>query len=440
MNKILLIVKREYFSRVRKKSFIIMTILGPLLLAGIAIVPIWLSGVVEESRKIIVVDDSKSFYGIFKNSGKVTFDYGYYDSDISTVRKIFKDSSKISVLYIPSNIANSSSVTLFSHKQPGLVAISAIEHTLSNEIEKAKLTAEHIDPTIIERVKTSVSVLNKIDDQLSETGLNLTLGLFTSIIIYMFIFIYSAQVMRGVIEEKTNRIVEVIISSVKPFQLMMGKIVGVAMVGLTQFIIWIVLTFVLFGIAQDAFMKQQTDPVNAQTTEQVFKSNMPGQLQQVKKVEFTEMGKEVFENIMRVNWTLVLCSFIFYFLFGYLLYSALFAAIGSSVDNETDVQQFMLPVTIPLIFSFVMLNNVIENPDGPLAFWLSIIPLTSPIIMMMRIPFGIPAWQLGLSMSLLILGFVIATWLAGRIYRTGILMYGKKVTYGELWKWLFYKG
>jgi ABC-2 type transport system permease protein len=245
--------------------------------------------------------------------------------------------------------------------------------------------------------------------------------------------------MRGVIEEKTNRIVEVIISSVKPFQLMMGKIIGVAMVGLTQFLLWILLTAAIVVTFSAAFADKLTGGSAKEMimTEQNRLISSGDNAQQ----EITDISELniAWEAVKSVNYTVVLGCFLFFFLGGYLLYASLFAAIGAAVDNEADTQQFMLPVTIPLIFALIMISFVINNPEGPAVFWLSIIPLTSPIIMMARIPFGVPFADMILSMILLILGFLATTWMAGKIYRTGILMYGKKVSYRELWKWLKYR-
>lgn len=242
--------------------------------------------------------------------------------------------------------------------------------------------------------------------------------------------------MRGVIEEKTNRIVEVIISSLKPFQLMMGKIIGIAMVGLTQFILWVFLTTMIVAGAKMAFSSelQQIEKYQMQKTGQVIDPS-----NQVEVNKDYEKTAAVFEAIKSINFTVILFSFLFYFLFGYLIYAALFAAIGASVDNDVDTQQFVLPITVPLIIGIATVQTVVNNPDGPIAFWLSMIPLTSPISMMARIPFGVPYWQMALSMLLLVGGFVLLTWLAGKIYRVGILMYGKKPTYKELVKWIKYK-
>lgn len=254
--------------------------------------------------------------------------------------------------------------------------------------------------------------------------------------IYFFIFMYGIQIMRGVIEEKTSRIVEIIISSVKPFQLMMGKIIGIALVGLTQFSLWIILSMGIYAVAMAAISSDSV--ANMVNTEQMMQGEQMNEM--TKAASSTDLEAQISGMLQQIPIAKLLISFLFYFLGGYLLYGAFLAAIGSAVDNEADSQQFMMPVTIPLIFSFVVAGTVMDNPDGALAFWLSIIPITSPVIMMVRIPFGVETWELLLSMALLVLGFLGATWMAAKIYRTGILMYGKKITYKELWKWLSYKG
>jgi ABC-2 type transport system permease protein len=248
--------------------------------------------------------------------------------------------------------------------------------------------------------------------------------------------------MRGVIEEKSNRIVEVIISSVKPFQLMMGKVIGVGMVGLTQFLLWVVLTFVIITAVVTPLTSSGKHPGKSVTEQivsqqpQVIDPQAASVLAQPK--DSPEGANEVLDAIGTVNFPVMIGSFLFFFLFGYLMYAALFAGIGGAVDSEADTQQFMLPLTAPLILAMVMMQFIIQEPDGATAFWMSIIPLTSPVVMMIRIPFGVPYWQVALSMTLLVLGFLGTTWMAAKIYRTGILMYGKKISYRELWKWLRY--
>jgi ABC-2 type transport system permease protein len=442
MNKILLIIRREYLSRVKKRSFLIMTFLTPLFFAGMYAGAIWLAINGEEmnDKKIItVIDESGQFNGKIEDSKTLLFQYSA--EDLSEVKKKFKDSEASYILYIPSiNEGAPKGIELISEKQPSMSVVSYVEKEIQKVIENEKLLASGINKEMLENLKVDITIDTKrLTDEGEEegnTGASYAIGFGAAFLIYMFIFLYGVQVMRGVIEEKNNRIVEVIISSVKPFQLMMGKIIGIAMVGLTQFLLWIFLTLAISG-----FVTSKVAGDNAKKFEQMQQSQTMGADDEMKN-DFKEDGiTNVIKAINTINFPLVIGTFIFYFLGGYLLYSALFAAVGSAVDNESETQQFMFPITIPLIFAFILSTSVVvNNPDGPLAFWLSIIPLTSPVVMMVRIPFGVPAWQLITSMIMLVLGFIGTVWIAGRIYRTGILMYGKKVNFRELGKWLFYKG
>jgi len=471
MNKILLIIKREYITRVRKRSFIVMTILGPILMAALFIIPAYLALKQEDKQVIKVVDETGRFIGTLEGLQDYTFQ-GITTNNVDSVKKILSLQDNFALLYIPGKHQNiSTNAIVYSDKQLSISLENRIKDVMGREIEKIKLSYEirsallAANPSyktggdtmvedkqteqILDRIRPDINLSTiVIEDNGAEkksfTGASMVVGMVAGIMIYMFIFLFGVQVMRGVIEEKTNRIVEVIVSSVKPFQLMMGKIVGVALVGLTQFLLWIVFTSTLILAAQIAFPDTFKMPAQKETG---INAVSDGSLQNTAGVQVksepdgtTNKYNSFYEAISSVNYTVMIVSFIFYFLFGYLLYSALFAIVGSAVDNETDSQQFMLPVTIPLIFSIVMMQVIIMNPDGSLAFWLSIIPLTSPIIMMIRIPFGVPWQEIVLSATLLIGGFLGATWLAARIYRIGILMYGKKVNYRELWKWLRYKG
>lgn len=421
MNKTFLIIKREFLVRVKKKSFIIMTLLAPILMASLIIVPVLVTDSGQQKRLIGIYENTTSFAKEIEDSENIHFTV----FDNMQMDEFIKDPEG-SNYYALLKIENDS-YSIFSNQQVGLNLRKSIEKQLEQISERNKLKQAGINLDIIEQAKTNINIETKIitsegNTTSSSTEASIGIGFITGILIYMFIFMYGTMVMRGVIEEKTNRIVEIIISSVKPFQLMIGKILGVALVGLTQFILWIVLTIIISSIAEIIFFD---------TTE--ITNNLDSVDQSVILNEFTRLTGGI--NLM-----LIFVSFLFYFLFGYLMYSALFAAVGSAVDAEADTQQFMLPITIPLIFSFILIQPVMDNPDGILAFWLSIIPLTSPIIMMARLPFGVESWQLLLSMILLILGFIFTTFIAGKIYRTGILMYGKKISYKELWKWLTYKG
>lgn len=444
MSTISLIIKREYLTRVRKKSFIIMTILGPILMASVFVVPFLIAKYDQsEVSKIQVIDES----GIFKD--KLSDDENLiFEPDtlsLAVAKTIFDSEKHTAILYIPSNVMeDTKSVMLFSAKQPNINLVSSIESTIQKELENRKLQSHGINQQTLDQIKTKVKIntrtLTDKGEEETNAGMNTAAGLIGGLLIYMFIFLYGAQVMRGVIEEKTNRIVEVIISSVRPFQLMMGKIIGIALVGLTQFLLWIILTMSISSFVTGFFMDKK------QMTEQMMKRQTPMGTPLPEGVEdgaslqsSDEVTADVFGSLQSINFPLLIGAFVFYFLGGYLLYGALFAAIGAAVDGESDTQQFMLPITIPLILSFVVAQSVLQNPESSVAFWFSMIPFTSPVVMMVRMPFNVPDWQLALSMALLVLGFIGTTWVAGRIYRTGILMYGKKVNWRELGKWLFYK-
>jgi ABC-2 type transport system permease protein len=440
MNKIWLIIQREYLSRVKKKSFIIMTILGPILMATVIIAPVMIAKWSDETKTVGIVDESGFFTEAFKDTDKLKFKK--LNLDINDAKAQRTKLGCDIILYIPKPAyIYPQTIFLYSEKNVGLSNKAYIRNAINDDLRELRLKNAGVPKDVIETAKSSIAVRSIT---LSEGGrekerigeLEFILGMILGLMIYFFIFLFGTQVMRGVIEEKTNRIVEVIISSVKPFQLMMGKIIGIALVGLTQFTLWVLLTgtivFTTQGIFQDELQQIQTQQL-IQTGKQIDPTTSVALDQSYDKTA------EVLKALMSINYTALIFSFLFYFLFGYLIYAALFASIGSAVDNDADTQQFVLPVTVPLIISIASLQFIANNPDGPAAFWLSVIPFTSPVAMMVRIPFGVPWWQVGLSMGLLVLGFLATTWFAAKIYRTGILMYGKKPTYKELWKWLRYK-
>ncbi|HOY31296.1 MAG TPA: ABC transporter permease [Bacteroidales bacterium] len=441
MNKIFIIIKREYLSRVKKKSFIVMTILGPLLMAALMILPYYVTKLDSEQKVIEVLDETGIYYKMGSNE---TIKFNYIYTDLETAIAGFDGDKSTALLYIPKPdmIEPTNAILYYSDKQPGNTVTSYIKDKMKYIYENRKLMELYgIDKKQIDDAKVRISI-NSQNIETGETNLPIAttiLGIFAGFLIYFAIFMYGNQVMRGVIEEKTSRIVEIIVSSVKPFQLLLGKIIGIALVGLTQFMLWIVLTLTLVGVFQlsvgskNMVSKQQTEMV------QQGKVLLPENTTSAPVQDYDDENiRTLIKSFGDYNYTLIVFSFFFFFLFGYLLYAALFAAIGSAVDNEADTQQFMLPITIPLILAFILAQPIIENPQGPIAFWFSVIPLTSPIVMMIRIPFGVPAYELVLSMALLVLGFLACTWLAAKIYRTGILMYGKKISYRELWKWLKY--
>lgn len=429
-----------------------MTILAPILMATIIILPtVLMMNQNGNFKKIAVIEDkSDLFKGVVKNTKDAEFVY-LENTRVEDLKKSFEKAGYYGILYISPELVNTpNAIQLISKQQPPIGLLQHIESSLKKEIEKQKLLAYKIDnlDEIMKNVETNVSIQTiKIDDsgQVKETstGIAMAVAYILGFLMYMLVFIFGAQVMRGVIEEKTSRVVEVIISSVKPVQLMMGKIVGIALVGLTQFMIWIFLTMAIVTVLKTTILKKtdlteisQSVPQNVMagnqqvaTTDQT--ANVSPQL-----AEFSRL----FDNAMNQPWGLIIICFIFYFITGYLLYASVFAAIGSAVDNETETQQFMLPVTIPIILGLMVAMGTMQNPESPLSFWCSMIPLTSPIVMMARIPFGVPYWQIAVSMVLMLLTFSGFVWMAAKVYRTGILMYGKKTSWKEMWKWLRYSG
>jgi ABC-2 type transport system permease protein len=455
MNKISIIIKREYMTRVRKKSFIIMTLLAPVLMGCLFLVAgLTMTTKDKTVKKIAVVDDNgDAFRNTISDLKDAKFVY-LPGAKLEDLKKTFDQAGYYAILYIGpigSTGAPIATQLVFKKNQPPIDLLDHIENTLGKDIERQKLLTYKISnlDSIMNAVKTRVKVTTvQIDEKgavkETSTGIAMALAYISAFIMYMLVFIFGAQVMRGVIEEKTSRVVEVIISSVKPVQLMMGKIVGIALVGLTQFLIWIVLTGVSVTVLKSTFLPKANFSISqsATTPQSLMSSNL--NIDTAKQVaELTPQQAEViklFNSAMNQNWGLIIFSFVFYFLTGYLLYASVFAAIGSAVDNETETQQFMLPITLPIIFAFLVAMGTMRNPESPLALWCSMIPLTSPIVMMARIPFGVPYWQLGLSMILMLGTFVGFVWMAAKIYRTGILMYGKKTSWKEMWKWLRYSG
>ncbi|MFP4023977.1 MAG: ABC transporter permease [Thiohalospira sp.] len=445
MNKINLIISREYLTRVKKKSFIIMTILGPILFAALFIGPAWIASLEDtDIKNIAVIDSSGIFINKLPDADYIKFKY-IEDQSLNEVKKNFPELDYYAVLQIlPSITYEPSAVHLYSKKKASFSVKSHIASSMEKELKNKKLRNHGINEEVLESIKSDVSIrtIQWTDDgeeKESSTEIAMAVGYAGGFMIYIFIFMFGAQVMRGVIEEKSSRIVEIIVSSAKPFQLMMGKIVGIALVGLTQFLLWIILTFIIVsGVKTVFFPELGTKNAQEVVVQDFFEEQNIEQKENIQPQNLDQISG-IFNSIKSIDFGIMIGSFIFFFLGGYLLYGSLFAAVGSAVDNEADTQQFMFPITIPLVLGIFVMINAINTPDSPVAFWFSIIPLTSPIVMMVRIPFGVPYWEIALSMSLLILTFIGSTWMAGKIYRTGILMYGKKVNYKELWKWLRYK-
>ncbi len=401
-----------------------MTLLTPLFMIGIFVVPTLLAYNNEEQSSVVIIDNnnfSELEFVSTKSIKYVEIEESHFEQNKSSLIDAFDF-----VLYIPKvdslpQIENS--IEVYSENQISLSIKLNIENEIDKQLTNIYLVKNGID---LDKIKNSESKTSLKTFLVDEEGQNTAgnseasfgIGLVGGFLIYIFIFMYGTMVMRSVIEEKTNRIVEIIISSVKPFELMFGKIISVALVGLSQFVMWIILGSVFLLIA-NGLLSTEVDITNLSANESVaFEINASLRALPIKKL---------------------LITFLIYFIGGYLLYGSLFAAIGSASDQETDSQQFIVPITIPLILSFILVQVIIDNPNSGLAYWLSMIPFTSPIIMIARIPFGVPIHELILSITLLILGFLFTTWLAGKIYRVGILMYGKKISYKELWKWLKYK-
>lgn len=436
MNKILLIIKREYLVRVRNKTFILSTILTPLLFAGLITAVTFISIKKVDQEKIAVIDNSGMLEGKIENTKALTFEFPKGVDSTNYIQKGYT-----ALLYTPGG--NVQGYKLISKKQFGMVAEGQLEdkinETLENQLLKSKYNVD-LKELEAERKKAGSVSIDQTYQEGSEvkkgnSKLAYGIGYGCGFLIYITLLIYGNMVMRGVSEEKTNRIAEVIISSVKPFQLMIGKIVGIGAVGLTQFFIWIILLVGLMTAAT-AVLSKDTLKQAQESTQQ-----MPGGSMQAASGA-TGGFDAISETLGQANWVLIIGCFLFYFLFGYLFYASLFAAVGSTVNEDAqDAQSLQLPITMPIIVSIIIMINAITNPSGTLATWASLIPFCSPIVMMARIPFGVPGtvpyWQLILSMVLLVAGFLFTTWLSAKIYRTGILMYGKKAGWKEMWKWAF---
>ena len=439
MNKIGLIFKREYLTRVRNKTFLLSTFLLPIVFIGFIFGATFLAIKGSSNYKIAVYDPTHYFKGFLKNSKSVSFDFV---GSTDTANYEAKKYNGLVVIPPGWNGTGTLHYDIRSSRQLGSGAVGTIEDKMNDAIEDKVLQKEGITSAMLDSLRGSApkaekqeKAVNSNGEKVISSGLSKGVGLASGILIYMMMFIYGAMTMRGVMEEKTSRIAEVIISSVKPFQLMMGKILGIGAVGLTQFLLWILLIFGLAALAQlliphDTLMEVQ----RLQT------AGVPGAMS---NINVSENARDIYEfkqSMATANWPLIISCFLFYFLGGYLFYAALFASVGCMVNEDPqEAQSLMLPITMPIIFGFIIMQATIQNPDSSLAFWGSMIPFTSPIVMMARIPSEPPAWQIILSMVLLVAGFIGTGWMAGKIYRTGILMYGKKGTWKQMMRWVFAK-
>lgn len=437
MGKIGLIARREFNERVRKKSFIITTILMPVCLVGIIGVMAWLmTRESDKIREIIVVDESGVVAPQMTDEG--TIRYRMADQPFERVREEAPEGI-FGILLIGDDImTNSRTVQLYTYESSTVMIEEAVAGQIRQIVEAEKLKAYHIDnlDRILAEVETPIVLQTKEITESGETRdssstLALAAAYLFGMLVYMFVFLYGTMVMQGVIEEKSNKVLELMVSSVKPFQLMMGKIIGIASVALTQLLIWVVFIALAGGAAVNFFAGDAMTAAAAMNAGEA----MP--------VELNNMdmdGVAMLSRLTDVRYILTLViGFVVYFIGGYLLYAAMFAAVGSAVDNEKDTQNLQLPITIPLILAFVVMVNAMQDPHSHIAFWFSMIPFTSPIIMMARLPYGVPMWEVLLSAGLLYATFVGMVWLAGKIYRVGIFMYGKKPSFRELFKWVRYK-
>lgn len=443
MNKIWLIIQREFLSRVQKKSFLIATILVPLIFPAVIGGLAYIAIKEAESAKadtVQVLDESKMF--TFESNKRFTF--VPLDLPLEQAKKVYNETDDFALLYIPAiDINKPEGVAIYTKENPSIEKVSDLESLIENQIHDQKLKEYKIDEAILKSLRPQVNLkqfnlTESGEEKSSNSGILYGLGFGLGILIYMFVLIYGIQIMQGVIDEKTSKIVEVIVSSVKPFQLMLGKIIGIASVGLLQFTIWIILISVLssgtlayFGLKMP--QKEAMEQVGKQLANDPEAKDAMNQ-QNAKVTEF--LG-----NMNEIPFGKIAFVFVFYFLGGYLLYGALFAAVGSAVDSQQEAQQFQFPVTLPLLIGYLgLFMFILRDPHGPVSFWLSVIPFTSPVAMVGRIAFGVLDWELALSIVLLIGGFLLTTWIAGRIYRVGILMTGTKVSYKVLAKWFMMKG
>ena len=423
MKHLKIIIEREYLNKIRNKSFIIMTFVSPLIVVAFALIIGFLTDVNSKSnaKDILILDESGLFGTTFTDTETIHYEY-LKDKTLQEARAEVLETSKYGLLYIPKE--ETAQKAFYSEESPSLSLVNELTGALEKTLFQYNLTQKGIDKAEIDSARTKITLQmeNFTGEKTSEFDnvMKIAIGGVAGYLIFMFIIIYGNMIMRSVIEEKTNRIVEIIISSVKPFQLMLGKIIGTSLAGLTQFAIWLVIGGVLFAIAPSLFQVDTPTATQAMTA--------------------TESHSEI-SNIIAALYHFPFLEtsgvFLLFFVGGYLLYSSLYAMVGAMVDNETDTQQFMMPILIPLMLAFyVGMFSVIEEPHGTISVVFSYIPLTSPVVMLMRIPFGVAWWEVLISLLLLYITFFLVIKIASKIYRIGILMYGKKPTYKEVWKWL----
>lgn len=432
MNKILIIIQREFLKRVRTKGFIILTITMPFIMAALVFVPLWLSSIEnDEQQKVAVIDPT----GVYAKALKASKSFAFSAQPVITEEMRSEDSPYDAVVAISGDLVkNNGKVTIYSHKEiPGNM-LDYIQSKLNETVQKQKLEATGIAglDKIIDDVQRDVNMRTvkwskEGDEQASSTYVAIIVGGIFTLLIYIFVITYGGMVMQSVIEEKTNRIMELLVSSVKPFQLMMGKIIGVMLVGIAQMALWGVMLSIIMTVASVGFGVSQAPSIAA------------GQPMPSPTMNMSQDTQELLTAIVNLSYAEIGLMFIIMFVGGYLLYSSFFAATGASINEQEDANQFVVPITMITLFGLYAAMYSIENTDGPLAFWASLFPLTSPIVMMIRIPFGVPLWQELLSIALLYASAFLMIWIGGKIYRVGILMYGKKPSIKEIIKWMRYK-
>lgn len=432
MNKILIIIQREFLKRVRTKGFIILTITMPFIMAALVFVPLWLSSIEnDEQQKVAVIDPT----GVYAKALKASKSFAFSAQPVITEKMRSEDSPYDAVVAISGDLVkNNGKVTIYSHKEiPGNM-LDYIQSKLNETVQKQKLEATGIAglDKIIDDVQRDVNMKTvkwskEGDEQASSTYVAIIVGGIFTLLIYIFVITYGGMVMQSVIEEKTNRIMELLVSSVKPFQLMMGKIIGVMLVGIAQMALWGVMLSIIMTVASVGFGVSQAPSIAA------------GQPMPSPTMNMSQDTQELLTAIVNLPYAEIGLMFIIMFVGGYLLYSSFFAATGASINEQEDANQFVVPITMITLFGLYAAMYSIENTDGPLAFWASLFPLTSPIVMMIRIPFGVPLWQELLSIALLYASAFLMIWIGGKIYRVGILMYGKKPSIKEIIKWMRYK-
>jgi ABC-2 type transport system permease protein len=437
MNKIFIVAGREFFTRIQSRTFIVMSILGPLLFGLFVLVPVLMAKWNNDSTTVWVHDPSGQLSDAFQDQNGLKFQVlpqgtlsngVLVQADSANIRQLLEDQDA-GLLHLQAPDSNLNvEARYYSAQAAGLKITERIQSALNDRLYRLRMERQGLDPKVIESLRAEVQLQTSVwTDQGSEdshTETAMLLGFGAALLMYMFIFMYGSMVMRGVIEEKASRVMELLVSTTKPFELMMGKILGIASVGLFQFVLWLLLgTAISTAIGA---MGLGSGPGTA---------SVPGTVNSLP----ADAQADWMQILGQMPWETIIPFFLFYFLGGYFLYAALFAAVGSAVDSEGDSQQLMLPISLPIILSFVASQFVMQNPHGSLAFWMSMIPLTSPVVMVVRLPFGVPGWELALSMFLLVATFIVAVWLAGRIFRIGVLMYGQKVSFNLLRKWLFYR-